>query len=167
VRAALDLVDGDLHHAVIVIRQQELLDLAAAEASFGAAKNLLTNFKDDEGRPLACRPTVLMVPSALEDTARLLMTADKIGDEPNPYKGTAEVVTNPWLTSDTAWFLLDTSKAIKPVIYQEREKPVFVSQTDLESDNVYLRGNFLFGAESRGAVGYGFWQLCVGSTGAG
>ena len=70
------------------------------------------------------------------------------------------------LTSDTAWFLLDTTKAIKPFIYQERKAPVFVEQTDMNSDNVFMRKKFRYGAEARAAGGYGFWQLCYGSTGA-
>ncbi|MCG9087366.1 Mu-like prophage major head subunit gpT family protein, partial [Laribacter hongkongensis] len=82
-----------------------------------------------------------------------------------PYRNTATVVVAPWLTSDTAWFLLDTSKPVKPFIYQEREKPVFVQQTDPQADDVFNRKKFKFGAEARAAGGYGFWQLAYGSTG--
>lgn len=142
--------------------------LAAAQASYGAARTAMKKFKDEEGRPLGVAPNVLLVPPALEDTANLLMTTDRLEDgKPNPYKGTAEVVVEPRLTSDTAWFLLDTSKPIKPFIYQERKAPVFVSQTDMQADDVFSRKQFKFGAEARAAGGYGFWQLCYGSTGAG
>ncbi len=141
--------------------------LAAAKASFGAARTAMRKFKDEEGRPLNITPTVLLVPPALEDEARLLMTVDKLEDgKPNPYKGTAEVVVENRLTSDTAWFLLDTTKAVKPFIYQERKAPVFVSQTDMSADDVFSRKKFKFGAEARAAGGYGFWQLAYGSTGA-
>ncbi|MCG9060298.1 Mu-like prophage major head subunit gpT family protein, partial [Laribacter hongkongensis] len=109
---------------------------------------------------------VLLVPSALEDDANLLMTVERLEDgKPNPYRNTATVVVAPWLTSDTAWFLLDTSKPVKPFIYQEREKPVFVQQTDPQADDVFNRKKFKFGAEARAAGGYGFWQLAYGSTG--
>lgn len=142
--------------------------LAAARASYGAARTAMGKFKDDEGRPLNVRPNILLVPPALEDTANLLMTVDKLEDgKPNPYKNTAEVVVAPWLTSDTAWFLLDTSKPIKPFIYQPRKKPVFVEQTDTQADDVFSRRKFKFGAEARAAAGYGFWQQAYGSTGAG
>lgn len=140
--------------------------LAAATASFGAARTAMRKFKDDEGRPLGSNGNILLVPAALEDIAKVLMTNERLEDgKPNPYKGAAEVVVGDWLTSDTAWFLLDTTKPVKPFIYQERKAPVFVSMTNIESDEVYKRGNFLFGAEARGAAGYGFWQLAVGSTG--
>lgn len=139
---------------------------AAARASYGAARTALRSMKDDEGRPLAVNPTVLLVPPALEDIANLLMTAERLEDgKPNPYKGTAKVVTAAWLTSPTAWFLLDTSKPVRPFIYQERKKPVFVEQTHPQSSEVFLRAEYLFGAEARGNGGYGFWQLAYGSTG--
>ena len=142
--------------------------LALAQASYGAARTAMRKFKDDEGRPLGVRPNVLLVPPALEDTAMALMNVDRLEDgKPNPYKGSAEVVVSDWLTSDTAWFLLDTTKAVKPFIYQERKKPTFVSQTDMNADDVFSRKMYKFGAEARVAGGYGFWQLIYGSTGAG
>lgn len=140
--------------------------LALAQASYGAYRTAMKKFKDDEGRPLAVSPNVLLVPPALEDIANLLMTTDRLEDgKPNPYKGTAEVVVEPRLTSDTAWFLLDTTKPVKPFIYQERKKPVFVQQVDPQSDDVFSRKKFKFGAEARAAGGYGFWQLGFGSDG--
>ena len=141
---------------------------AAAIASFGAAKTMMRQFKDEEGRSLKTKPSVLMVGPALEDTAETLRTAERLEDgKVNIYRNTFEVVVNDEITSSTAWFLLDTTKPVKPFIYQERKKPVFVQQTDPQADNVFKRKKFLFGAEARAAGGYGFWQLCVGSTGAG
>lgn len=140
---------------------------AAALASYGAARTAMRKFKDDEGRPLNTIPTVLLVPPALEGVALALVNNDKLTNgEANLYKGTAEVVVDARLTSDTAWFLLDTSKPVKPFIYQERKKPVFVEQTSPDNDDVFSRKMFKFGAEARAAGGYGFWQLAVGSTGA-
>ncbi|MBA6065943.1 Mu-like prophage major head subunit gpT family protein [Pseudomonas mosselii] len=140
--------------------------LAAAQASYGAARTAMRKFKDEDGRPINCIPTVLLVPPALEDTARALLTVDRLEDgKPNPYKGTAELVVEARLTSDTAWFLLDTSKPVRPFIYQERKAPVFVQQTDAEAEDVFNRKQFKFGAEARAAGGYGFWQMAFGSTG--
>jgi len=140
---------------------------AAAIASYGAARTAMRKFKDDEGRPLNVTPNVLLVGPALEHIALALITNDRLDDgKANPYKGTAEVVVDARITSDTAWFLLDTSKPIKPFIYQERKAPVFVEQTDMNADDVFNRKKFKYGAEARAAGGYGFWQLAYGSTGA-
>lgn len=142
--------------------------LAAAQASLGAARTAMKKFKDDEGRPLNITPTVLLVPPALEDVANVLANNERLEDgKQNPYKGTIKVVCDARLTSDTAWFLLDTSKPVKPFIFQKRKAPVFVSQTSEENDDVFNKGEFKFGVEARGNAGYGFWQLCVGSTGGG
>lgn len=142
--------------------------LAAAQASFGAARTAMKKFRNDEGQPLNVTPNILMVPPALEDIALVLKNNERLEDgKQNPYKGTFEVVADSRLTSDTAWFLLDTSKPVRPFIYQERKKPVFVQQTDPQADNVFMRKKFLFGAEARAAGGYGFWQLAYGSTGLG
>lgn len=133
--------------------------LAAAKASYGAVRSAMKMQKDEEGRPLNVNPNVILVATNLEDDANTLMTVDKLEDgKPNPYKGTAEVVEAPWL-EDNAWYLLDTTKPVKPFVFQEREKPQMVSQTDLTSDAVFNTGMFKFGAEARGAGGYGFWQL--------
>lgn len=140
--------------------------LAAAQASYGAARTAMRRFKDEDGRPIGVSPTVLLVPPALEDTARALLTVDRLEDgKPNPYKSTAELVVEARLTSDTAWFLLDTSKPVRPFIYQERKAPVFVQQTDPEAEDVFNRKEYKFGAEARAAGGYGFWQMAYGSTG--
>jgi len=141
--------------------------VALAKASYGAARTAIMSFTDDEGRPLGLIPDTLEVPPALETTARMLCEMDKLEDDsPNPYKGTAKVVVNPWLTSTTAWFLHVTSRAVKPFVYQERKAPVFVQQITADADDVFTRGEYKFGAEARANGGYAFWQLSYGSTGA-
>lgn len=139
---------------------------AAADASFGAARLAMRSFKDDDGRNLNIRPNVLLVPPALEVTAISLMTHEKLADDtPNPYRGMAEVVCDGRLSSATAWFLLDTTRPVKPFIYQETKAPHFVSQTNPEADDVFNRGEYKFGAEAEASAGYGFWQTAYGSTG--
>ena len=141
---------------------------ALADASIGAARIAMRKFKDDEGRNLNIRPSILLVPPALEITALCLANDEKLADDtPNPYRGMFEVVCDGRLSSDTAWFLLDTTRPVKPFIYQETKKPHFVSQVNPEADDVFMRGEYKFGAEAEGESGYGFWQLCFGSTGQG
>lgn len=142
--------------------------LEQARAGYGAARTAMKLFKDEEGRSLNVSPNTLLVGPALEDLARMLITNDKLADgKPNPYKGTAELVVDGRIESDTAWFLLDTTKSIKPFIFQPRKKPVFVQQTSMDSPDVFNLAEYKFGAEARGAVGYGFWQTAFGSTGKG
>lgn len=63
-----------------------------------------------------------------------------------------------------AWVVCSTSRQIKPVIYQERKAPVFVSKTLLTDEGVFHNNEFTFGADKRDAVGYTLPQLAVMST---
>lgn len=141
---------------------------AAALAGYGAARTGMMSITNEEGDPLDISPNVLLVHPALQDIANTLMTTDRLEDgKPNLYKGTAKVVVSARIKNPKSWFLLDTTKLVKPFIFQQRKAPVFVSQTDLNSDDVYSRAEFKFGIESRGNAGFAFWQLAYASTGEG
>ncbi|MBC3252855.1 Mu-like prophage major head subunit gpT family protein [Serratia fonticola] len=141
---------------------------AAAQAGYGAARTAMMSITNEEGDPLDISPNILLVHPALEDTARTLMTTDRLEDgKPNLYKGTAEVVVSARIKNPKSWFLLDTTKSVKPFIFQQRKAPVFVSQTDMNNDDVFNRAEFKFGIESRGNAGFAFWQLAYASTGEG
>jgi len=64
------------------------------------------------------------------------------------------------------WYLFDTTKQVKPMIWQLRETPQFVSQTALDSDTVFLNREYLFGVEARGNAGFGLWQCAQKNEGA-
>lgn len=140
----------------------------AADNSIGVALSSMQSLKDDEGRTLRVKPTVLAVPTALQLVAEFLATSDKLRDgSPNLYKGKFTVEVFPGLKTDTEWHLLDTSKPVMPFLLQVRKEPVFVSMTSMESEAVFSLRQFKFGAEARMAGGYAFWQLAFGSTGTG
>ncbi|GAO72676.1 Mu-like prophage major head subunit gpT family protein [Comamonas sp. E6] len=62
------------------------------------------------------------------------------------------------------WFVLDTSRAIKPLIFQDRKKPNFVAMTAETDPNVYSKAQFEYGVDSRCNVGFGFWQMAFASN---
>jgi len=62
-----------------------------------------------------------------------------------------------------AWFVLDTSKALKPLIFQERKKPNLVAMTKIDDEAVFIRKEYRFGVDCRDAAGFGFWQLAFGN----
>ena len=66
---------------------------------------------------------------------------------------------------EDAWYLLCTRRSLKPIIYQERKKIKLVSKTADNDDYVFMRDEFLYGADGRNNVGDGFWQMAYGSTG--
>lgn len=62
-----------------------------------------------------------------------------------------------------AWFLIDDSRAIKPMIFQDREAAKITAKTNLTDDNVFHQDEFLWGVKRRCAAGFGAWQLIHGS----
>ncbi|HDL7646489.1 Mu-like prophage major head subunit gpT family protein [Escherichia coli] len=58
-----------------------------------------------------------------------------------------------------AWYLLDCSRAVKPLIYQDRRKAELVAQTKVDEGLAFTDNEFVFGASARRNVGYGFWQM--------
>ena len=77
--------------------------------------------------------------------------------------GVVQSVANTDGGSGAAWFLLDTSKVVKPIIYQKRKDYEFISLDDPEDHNVAMRKQFIYGVDGRGNVGYALWQLAWGS----
>lgn len=65
--------------------------------------------------------------------------------------------------SGAPWFLLDVSRAIKPLILQTRKEFEFVSMTDLTQPNVFMNKEFVYGVDARMNAGFGFWQMAWGS----
>ncbi|MGQ9919847.1 MAG: Mu-like prophage major head subunit gpT family protein [Desulfobacca sp.] len=65
--------------------------------------------------------------------------------------------------SATAWYLLDTTRAIRPFICQRRSKPQLVRQDRPDEEQVFMRRKFRYGVDYRGAAGYGLWQLAYAS----
>lgn len=77
--------------------------------------------------------------------------------------GKPQSVSNSGGGSGTSWFLMDTSRALKPIILQKRRDFTFSSMTDLTSPNVFMNKEFIYGTDARANVGFGFWQFAYGS----
>lgn len=73
--------------------------------------------------------------------------------------GTASVVSNVTAGSGESWYLLDTSRVLKPIIFQERIKPELQALMDINDEKVFMSDLYRFGIRARGAAGYGFWQM--------
>ncbi|HEY4294519.1 Mu-like prophage major head subunit gpT family protein [Luteibacter sp.] len=63
-----------------------------------------------------------------------------------------------------AWYVLDTRRALKPLIFQDRKKPNFVAQVAETDENVFSRAEYVYGVDARGNAGYGFWQQAYSSN---
>ncbi|WP_026782780.1 Mu-like prophage major head subunit gpT family protein [Pleomorphomonas koreensis] len=84
-------------------------------------------------------------------------------DHPVMKDGEETSVSNMQAGSGEPWYLLDTSRAIRPLVYQERRPYNLQTKTDLSDDNVFFNKEFIYGVDGRCAAGYGLWQLAFGS----
>ncbi|MDY0011305.1 MAG: Mu-like prophage major head subunit gpT family protein [Rhodocyclaceae bacterium] len=85
-------------------------------------------------------------------------------DPDDPAAGT---VSNADLTAPgdrPSWILLDTAQVVKPVIFQKRRDYTFTRLDNDGDENVFMRGEYIYGVEARVNAGYGLWQLAYGSN---
>lgn len=78
--------------------------------------------------------------------------------------GVSQSVSNSGGGSGTAWFLLDTTRVVKPLIKQvRRDFGTIVSKDQATDDNVFDRNEYVYGVDARMNFGFGFWQMAYGS----
>jgi phage major head subunit gpT-like protein len=65
--------------------------------------------------------------------------------------------------SGTAWYLLDATRSIKPLIFQSRREVAFVSKDQPTDENVFMRKKYVYGVDRRDNAGFGLWQLAYAS----
>lgn len=87
----------------------------------------------------------------------------------NVFEGKLRVVVSPYLrdASDDYWFLLDTTRAVRSVILQQRsDVPVEFSALDSTnpSDTTWWHDRYFYGVRARYNVGYGLWQTAFGAV---
>jgi phage major head subunit gpT-like protein len=61
---------------------------------------------------------------------------------------------------------MDTSRPLKPMIYQERQPPKFVAMTQETDEAVFMKNEYRYGVDLRANAGFGFPQLAYASQAA-
>lgn len=77
--------------------------------------------------------------------------------------GEVTLVPNTDGGSGNPWFLLCTSEVVMPILLQMRQKAQFVALDKPTDANVFMKKTYLYGADSRYAAAYAFWQMAWGS----
>lgn len=143
---------------------------ALTSDNFAAAIKLLREMKDYEGNPIDVLgmggKLMLVVGPALEATARALLLAQQgaSGASNTDYQRAMLKVFN--RITGNAWFLMVVGAPMKPFILQMRRRPEVVARDQVSDDNVFNDNEVRYGADGRWEMGYGLYQLAVGSTGA-
>lgn len=75
-------------------------------------------------------------------------------------------VSNMQAGANAPWFLMDTRRPLKPLIYQNRKSFQFVARDNPEDPKVFDRAVYTYGVDGRANGGFGFWQTAFGSKAA-
>jgi phage major head subunit gpT-like protein len=142
--------------------------------ALGDAIQTMMSFIGADGKPLEIVPDLLVVPPQMKFRAARLLNAELIGRDitlatghgaaadTNVLKGSLDLLTLPRLANDPkAFFLLCTKRALRPVIFQNREAPEFTALTKPDDENVFRRDEYLYGVRARGAAALSAWFLAV------
>lgn len=92
---------------------------------------------------------------------------DGTGDETkvsNSLSPTAGGVRSAVVDPVAPWFLLDVSRPLRPLLFQERSIPELQVITNPDNEHVFTTDSIPFGVRYRCNAGYGFWQMAIRST---
>lgn len=140
-----------------------------------AAINAMRNLTDNKGRILGINPNKiyvggLLLPRALEifQADQRVISVDYNGAETgnriaaaasnNVYRGMLDVVYDPLITDYTA-YLMDTTKAAKPVLLREiAGYPDMTALTAKTDANVFYQREYVWGVQWASILAAGAWQ---------
>lgn len=137
---------------------------AIEDDQYGVYSPMMTEM----GRSISAHPDQLVFGLLAAGASTLCYDGQYFFDTDHPVlkaDGTTESQSN-WDNnsgSGTPWYLLDCSRSLKPIIFQQRKAPNFVAKTSDTDDNVFHRNEYVYGTDSRCNVGFGFWQQAYGS----
>jgi len=118
---------------------------------------------DDKGQRIVIKPNCLLVPVDLEKTATILVNSmlrpGTANNDYNMYKGAFDVKSWEYLTSTTAWFLLDMRQHL--LSWYWRIRPEF------KQDNAFDSDAALYKTRVRFSFGWSDWRGTYGSAGDG
>jgi phage major head subunit gpT-like protein len=137
--------------------------------NYAAVRQAMMAQVGEDGKSLGIMPNLLIAPPQLEQTALLILKASmiapgafgnettQVGAITNVYQNSAELLVIPELSPDAdTWYLVDTTKPVKPFVWALREAPSFAMRVDPRDPVVFDRNEYLFGARARGEAGFGF-----------
>lgn len=140
------------------------------EASVGVPRDdleddtygVFTPLFSEMGYAAATHPDELVFALLAAGTSTLCYDGQYFFDTDHPVDGAS--VSNTGGGGGTPWFLLDTSRPLKPLIYQRRKDYMLKAMTDENDEAVFMRNEYRYGVDARCNVGFGFWQMAYHSA---
>jgi len=135
--------------------------VAGAGVGLDKVRQAMISYTGEDGLPMGVYPNLLIVPPQLEFAAKTILFAERAANgSTNIQKGDMNYIVIPELANaPTEWFVADTTKSIKPLIYQLREAVKMTSLTNVDDANVFFHKEFVWGQDGRAVASYGPWFL--------
>lgn len=137
--------------------------LTLTETNLETGRLALRAHLDDKGMKIESMADTLLVPPALEKQAHVIvdsnLRSDSADNDLNFYKGKLKIVVWDWLTSTTAWFLLDSR--MHELNWFWRIQPEF------KQDTAFDTGMALYKTRTRFSNGFSDYRGVWGSKGDG
>ena len=137
-------------------------DAPLSEDALWSAMEFMRAIKDEQGRALKVKPSMLLVAPDLERTANQILGRKVINGSDNVSLNIVKLKVVDEMASGT-WCLIDNTKPLKPFILQITKVGELEENTYKMFDNKQIR----YGIDSMDNAGYGFWQLAYFSDGTG
>lgn len=97
---------------------------ALSATNVETVREAMMAYTDDVGELCGIVPNLLLVPPALENTAKTICETDgivgKADNDLNPQKGRFTYIMWPYLSSSTTWFMIDSAKMKQSLIWFDR-----------------------------------------------
>lgn len=144
---------------------------ALSEDTFNEAIEMLRSMKDDHAKPIDVfamgGELELIVPPALESTGREIVVVERLSSgASNPNYQRAKLrVMNRLAGNDAYWYLGLSGGPLRPFIFQQREAAKVIARDQPDDEAMWNRKAIEYGVDGRWAMGYGLYQLMIGSTG--
>lgn len=113
------------------------------------------------GRATATFPDELVFPLLAAGFETKCYDGQYFFDADHPVGG--QSVSNMQAGAGNPWFLLDVSRAILPIVFQNRRAFDFVRMDAPTDEAMFMKKQAVYGVDGRMNVGYSFWQLAFGS----
>ena len=141
-------------------------DVDKVRTGFNLAMGLMAGFCDDWGNKLGLIPdTVICAPNMYLLLKKALMMPAIAGSIPAEAEFVKQIVVNPWLvagaTAGHDWYVACTTEEIKPIIFQDRQKPEVTSLDKPDDHDNFMAKTLYYGIDARYTVGYGDPRTCV------
>ena len=142
---------------------------AFGPTAFATVVEYMMTLPGEDGEPLGIYPDKAMFPAALMLEAELVLKSTffappswgtitgQVGAADNPLKrfGVTPII-NPYLTSTTNWYAMDTTKSFKPMIWQERSPAVYTPRVNENDPTVFDRHMYMWGVWGRVTPGWSY-----------